>query len=63
MSPLTLLDTDTLSEFLKGRNPVVARHAAHYLNTVGPYAISEMSRFEVKPRVVMEEQQKTTHRF
>lgn len=34
-----LLDTDTLNEVLKGRNPTVVRYAADYLQQHGQFAM------------------------
>jgi tRNA(fMet)-specific endonuclease VapC len=42
-----LLDTDTLSEILKQRNPIVARNAADYLQLHGQFCFSIFSRFEI----------------
>jgi len=42
-----LLDTDTLNEVLKGRNPTVVRHAADYLQQHGQFAISSITWYEV----------------
>lgn len=42
-----LLDTDTLTEFLKRRNPQVGRHAAAYLAAQGGFTISAVTRFEM----------------
>ena len=42
-----LLDTDILSEVLKGRNQDVARNADAYLKAHGGFAISAFTRFEV----------------
>ena len=44
---LALLDTDTLSELLKQRNPQVVAKAAEYLRFHGPFALSAFSRFEI----------------
>jgi predicted nucleic acid-binding protein len=43
---LVLLDTDTLSEVLKQRNPTVAMHAAAYLAVHSQFAFSAFTRFE-----------------
>ena len=44
---LALLDTDTLSELLKQRNPQVTGKAAEYLRLHGEFALSVFTRFEV----------------
>ena len=44
---LALLDTDTLSELLKQRNPQVVANAAAYLQQHGQFAISVFTRFEI----------------
>ena len=44
---LALLDTDTLSELLKQRNPQVVTKAAEYLRYHGPFALSAFTRFEI----------------
>jgi len=43
----SLLDTDILSEVLKGRDQNVADNANAYLNEHGQFAISAFTRFEV----------------
>ena len=45
--PLALLDTDTLSEVIKGRNAAVAARAAHYLVQYGSFTFSLITRFEI----------------
>lgn len=42
-----LLDTDTLTEFLKRRNPFVGQHAAAYFAQHGTFTLSAVTRFEV----------------
>jgi tRNA(fMet)-specific endonuclease VapC len=42
-----LLETDVLSEVLKGRNTAVARRAIDYSRLVGPLAFSAVTRFEI----------------
>jgi len=42
-----LLDTDTLNEVLKQKNPNVLRHAADYLAQQGQFAISSITRYEL----------------
>jgi tRNA(fMet)-specific endonuclease VapC len=43
-----LLDTDTLSEVLKQRDPLVNQRAATYLSEHGEFAFSEFIWFEVQ---------------
>lgn len=45
--PLRLLDTDTLSEVLKQRRPVVIRKAGAYFQQHQEFAFSSMTRYEV----------------
>jgi len=42
-----MLDTDTLNEVLKRRNPQVVRHAADYLLQRRQFAISAITRYEL----------------
>ena len=42
----TLLDTDILSEVLKGRNQTVARNAVAYRQHFGHYALSAITVME-----------------
>ncbi|MBN8625192.1 MAG: type II toxin-antitoxin system VapC family toxin [Planctomycetes bacterium] len=42
-----LLDTDTLNEVLKQRNPLVVQKSADYLRQHGQFAISAMTRYEL----------------
>ena len=44
---LALLDTDTLSELLKQRNPQVVANAAEYLREHRQFALSVFTRFEI----------------
>jgi predicted nucleic acid-binding protein len=44
---VALLDTDIPSEFFKGQNAIVRRHADSYLKAHGQFAISAFSHFEV----------------
>lgn len=46
MPPL-LLDTDTLSEVMKGRDPQVQRQARRHLADYGPFAFSIITRYEI----------------
>lgn len=45
--PLSLLDTDILSEVLKQRSLVVQQRAAAYLGAYGRFSFSVVSRFEL----------------
>ncbi len=45
--PPVLLDTDTLSEVMKGQNPYVNHHAEVYLSTYGKFAFSIITRYEI----------------
>jgi tRNA(fMet)-specific endonuclease VapC len=45
--PLSLLDTDTLSEVLKQKHPVVVQKATAYLQQYQEFAISAVTRYEV----------------
>jgi tRNA(fMet)-specific endonuclease VapC len=45
--PPSLLDTDSLSEIIKGRNASVAQKATEYLMHHGSYTFSLMTRFEI----------------
>jgi tRNA(fMet)-specific endonuclease VapC len=47
MLPLALLDTDTLSEIMKGQNPSVEHHAREYLRTHGQFRFSIIKRYEI----------------
>jgi len=47
MMGLCLLDTDILSEVLKGRNRDVIENANSYLKVHGEFAISAFTHFEV----------------
>ena len=47
MMDLALLDTDTLSELLKQRNPQVVTNAAEYLREHRQFAFSVFTRFEI----------------
>jgi len=42
-----LLDTDTLNEVLKQRNPLVVQKSADYLQQHAQFAISAMTRYEL----------------
>jgi tRNA(fMet)-specific endonuclease VapC len=48
MNTLSLLDSDTLSERLKGKNPVVSSHVARYLAVHHQLAVSAITRFEIR---------------
>jgi tRNA(fMet)-specific endonuclease VapC len=45
--PLSLLDTDTLSEFLKKKDAVVTRRAGAYLQIHQKFIISAVTRYEI----------------
>lgn len=45
--PVSLLDTDTLSEVMKGLDPRVQQHAQRYLARYGPFAFSIITRYEI----------------
>src|SRR2546423_1167756 len=45
--PPSLLDSDTLSEIFKRKNPTVAAHAGAYLKQYGQFAFSSITRYEV----------------
>ncbi len=45
---LALLDTDSLSEILKQRDPLVSQRAAKYMGEHGTFAFSEFTWFEVQ---------------
>ena len=42
-----LLDTDTLSEIMKGRDAHVRNNARQYLATFGHFTFSIMTRYEI----------------
>src|SRR4051794_28428980 len=42
-----LLDTDTLSEVIELRDPIVQQHALAYSQAHGPLAFSSMTRYEI----------------
>src|SRR4051812_45907118 len=43
-----VLDTDTLSEILKQRDPVIAANAANYFSIHGHFTFSVFTRFEIE---------------
>ena len=43
-----LLDTVTLSEVIKGRDPEVLRHAGEYLSLYGRFQLSIITRYEIQ---------------
>jgi predicted nucleic acid-binding protein len=45
--PPSLLDTDTLSEVMKGRDPLVQRRARQYLASYGCFTFSIITRYEI----------------
>ncbi len=47
MNP-SLLDTDTLSEFLKRRDPIILQNGRQYLAEHGQFAFSAVTRYEIR---------------
>jgi len=47
MAPLALLDTDTLSEVMKGKDLHVDQQAREYFKTHGQFRISVITRYEI----------------
>ena len=47
MPPLSLLDTDTLSEIMKGKNASIESTAREYLKTHGRFRFSVITRYEI----------------
>jgi tRNA(fMet)-specific endonuclease VapC len=47
MEELALLDTDTLSEVMKGRDANVRENARQYLATFGAFTFSIITRYEI----------------
>lgn len=48
MAPqLALLDTDTLSEIMKGKNASIEQHAREYLKKYGRFRFSVITRYEI----------------
>lgn len=45
--PQALLDTDTLSEVMKGRDPIVAERARNHLRLHRRFAFSIITRYEI----------------
>lgn len=45
--PLALLDTDTLSEIMKGKNASIEQHAGKYLKEHGRFRFSVITRYEI----------------
>ena len=45
--PVSLLDTDTLSEVMKGKHATVARKATAYLTQHGTFTFSLITRYEI----------------
>ena len=45
--PAALLDTDTLSEVMKGRDPRAQRRARQYLARYGGFSFSIITRYEI----------------
>jgi tRNA(fMet)-specific endonuclease VapC len=46
-SPVVLLDSDTLSEIMKARDPQVLRNAGEYLREHGRFRFSTVTRYEI----------------
>lgn len=46
MNP-AILDTDTLSEIVKDRNPVVSKNAVIYKRIVGPLTVSAFTEYQI----------------
>ena len=47
MADFSLLDTDTLSEIMRGRDSNIAQKAREYLRTHGQFRISIITRYEI----------------
>jgi len=47
MPPLALLDTDTLSEIMKGRDSNIEKKAREYLKIHGQFRFSVITRYEI----------------
>ena len=47
MIPKALLDTDILSEYLKGHDPTVADHATRYAREHGIFTFTSVTAFEI----------------
>lgn len=47
MSLLGLLDTDILSEVMKGKNFAIEQHAREFLRTNGRFRFSVITRYEI----------------
>jgi len=45
--PQAMLDTDTLSEVMKGRDPIVAQHAQNHLERHKRFNFSIITRYEI----------------
>jgi tRNA(fMet)-specific endonuclease VapC len=45
--PYVILDSDTLSEIMKGRDPQVLHHARAYLEEHGVFRFSIVTRYEI----------------
>lgn len=59
----TLLDTGTLSEILKRRDPVVAQRAAEYLAELDTFTFSEFTWFEVRRGLLEKNAQQQLKQF
>jgi len=62
MNP-SLLDTDTLSEVLKRRNPIVLTNASNYLRQCQQFAFSAITRYEVRRGYLSRRAAARLHRF
>lgn len=45
--PPSLLDTDALSEVMKGKDPITRQKAQDYLNVYGRFTFSILTRYEI----------------
>ena len=58
-----LLDTVTLSEVIKGRDPEVLRHAREYLSTHGRFQFSIITRYEILRGLMAKDASRQIERF
>lgn len=63
MTAAALLDTDTLSEVLKGRDPSVRRRALRYLTTHRRFRFSIITRYEVLRGLAAKDARRQIERF
>jgi tRNA(fMet)-specific endonuclease VapC len=61
--PLSLLDTDMLSEVLKRKHLTVRRKAAAYLRQYGQFALSAITRYEAKRGLKQKKAVRQLHQF